>query len=83
MEEAQGVWSTIENGGVGALLFFALVVVLMAGIKQWWVFGWTYRESQQRETLWKSKYEQVMEMLKSEQDAHREHYLLVHSRERN
>jgi Mn2+/Fe2+ NRAMP family transporter len=38
--------------GPGAALIFALVV-LYAGYKRWWVFGWIYQETLAEKKEWK------------------------------
>lgn len=34
----------VSQGGVLGLLFF----ILIGGYRQWWVFGWQYKESEER-----------------------------------
>lgn len=43
------VWSLVDKGGVVALL----VIILLGGVRRWWVFGWTYREEVERGKEWR------------------------------
>lgn len=46
-------WVTVagvaDKAGVIVLLFF----ILVSGVKKWWVFGWVYRESEERSKEWR------------------------------
>lgn len=40
------VWKLIQSGGLMGLLVF----ILAGGYRGWWVFGWQYKESEDRVT---------------------------------
>lgn len=46
-------WLDAALGPLG-LLVFLLVGVVWGGIKQWWVFGWQYREATRDRDDWRS-----------------------------
>lgn len=44
------VWGIVDKGGVIAILF----VILITGVRRWWVFGWVYREEKARSDEWRA-----------------------------
>lgn len=44
------VLSIVDKGGVVALL----ILILLGGVRRWWVFGWVYREEKERSQEWRS-----------------------------
>lgn len=50
----QEAWNLIQDGGVAALL----IIIIMGGVKRWWVFGWVFHDLNMRhETLRNEKNE--------------------------
>ncbi len=47
--EVVSLWSLLKDGGTLALL----VVVLVGGWKQWWVFGWSFKDMKIERDEWR------------------------------
>lgn len=44
MEPTDSILHIVQTGGVTGLL----LVIILGGIRRWWVFGWIYKESEER-----------------------------------
>ena len=50
MTDAASVVEGIQRLGLGG----ALVLALIGGFRQWWVFGWTYRSLERERDTWRT-----------------------------
>ena len=50
MTDAASVVEGIQRLGLGG----ALVLALIGGFRQWWVFGWTYRGLERERDTWRT-----------------------------
>lgn len=42
------LYNAVQTGGVVAVL----LILIVGGIKKWWVFGWQYREIEKSNARW-------------------------------
>lgn len=48
--ELKDVWQVLKDGGLQGLLF----ILILAGSRKLWVWGWMYKELQQERDEWKA-----------------------------
>lgn len=55
MELLNSLFNFFKTGGSFAILTALTFVIVYGGYKQWWVFGWIYRKSQEDADFWRGK----------------------------